>query len=353
MQLPESIHQAASHPTSGGAPAVSRQEPGEVLAEGTERIIDGQLRGYFGGYWLKLYPVPEDSLLEKQRLIAALTRRLFNHVEHGLYVPGVRLEEARNAYVNEQDGERKRVKGGMLAGALFNRAADILTKLVELQALGVEIAASDPLMRRCGQHLQEALSLGTSVRHRTGEEGIDELWGEPFKAFAFPIKEFYHSRYIKLSMTMRCIDDISEGAAPPLEVCPGMMGVGAKVTALAEAAKDYAQSLRTDAQVFDSWATLAVAREHLEAHRAKLPKRGAPTERELGREAEQLAHEVGRLLFHIARARVPMPKSAAALGVRCRALSERSASLRHQEAERHAPRSGLMETARSLPSART
>ncbi|MGC4093589.1 MAG: hypothetical protein QM756_37965 [Polyangiaceae bacterium] len=37
------------------------------------------------------------------------------------------------------------------------------------------------------------------VLHRSGEEGIDELWGEPFKAFAFPIEEFYKSRYIKIA----------------------------------------------------------------------------------------------------------------------------------------------------------
>ncbi len=45
-------------------------------------------------------------------------------------------------------------------------------------------------MRQCGEHLQESLALGKMVLHRSGEEGIDELWGEPFKAFAFPIEEF-------------------------------------------------------------------------------------------------------------------------------------------------------------------
>jgi hypothetical protein len=300
------------------------QEPSEVTTEGTQRVIAGQLRGYYGGYWIKVYPVPEDNLVEKQRLIAALTRRLFNHVEHGLYVPGLRLEEARLAFESEINSEKKRIKGGMLAGALFNRAADILTKLVELQAMGIEIAANDPLMRRCGQHLQEALSLGTSVRHRTGEEGIDELWGEPFKAFAFPIKDFYHSRYIKLSMTMRCLDDLVEGTSAALEACPGMSGVGSKIQALAEAAKDYAQSLRSDPGVFDCWSELAVTREHLNTFRAKQPKRSLAIEREISLEAEHLAKETSKLLFHIARARVPMPKSAAALCLRCISLAERA-----------------------------
>lgn len=327
MQLPSS---SSTRSTSGlvTSPAVDTLASEEIPAEGTERVLDGKLRGYFGGYWIKLYPVPENSLLEKQRLIATLTRRLFNHVEHGLYVPGERLEEARLAYESETDAAKKRIKGGMLAGALFNRAADMLTKLVELQAMGIEIAPSDPYLRRCGQHLQEALSLGTSVRHRSGEEGIDELWGEPFKVFAFPIKDFYHSRYIKLSMMMRCIDQLALGAASSLEVCPGMGGVGAKVLALAEAAKDYAESLRSDAEVFDSWSTLAVAREQLVHHRAALPKKSLAHARELAVEGEELAREVAELIFHIARARVPMPKSAGALRLRCEELSERAQKVR-------------------------
>src|SRR5438552_6371032 len=108
----------------------------DEVADGTERTIEGRLRVFYDGYWIKAYPIPSDTLLEKRRLIEVLTRRLFNHVEHGLYVPGSRLEEARRAFDAETDPARKRVKGGMLAAALFNRATDILTKLVELQALG-------------------------------------------------------------------------------------------------------------------------------------------------------------------------------------------------------------------------
>ena len=62
---------------------------------GTRRIIDQQERVYYEGYWIKTYPVPGDCLAAKKNLIEALTRRLFNHTEHGLNVPGVRLQEAR------------------------------------------------------------------------------------------------------------------------------------------------------------------------------------------------------------------------------------------------------------------
>ena len=180
------------------------------IATGTQQTIDGQRRVYYDGYWIKAYDVPADTLTAKKRLIEALTRRLFNHVEHGVNIPGTRLDEARCAFDAESDPPRKRVKGAMLAGALFNRAADVFTKVVEVQTLGIEIRSDNALMRQCGEYLQEALELGRMVLHRSGEEGIDELWGEPFKAFAFPIEEFYKSRYIKIAQTMRTIDLIAD-----------------------------------------------------------------------------------------------------------------------------------------------
>src|SRR5215472_5363624 len=70
----------------------------ESILPGTKQIIDRRLRVYYFGYWVKAYEVPADTLLAKKRLIEALTRRLFNHVEHGLNVPGIRLDEARRAF---------------------------------------------------------------------------------------------------------------------------------------------------------------------------------------------------------------------------------------------------------------
>ena len=56
----------------------------EPIPEGTVAIIDGVRRILYDGYWLKAYEPPADSLDAKKRLIQALTRRLFNHVEHGI-----------------------------------------------------------------------------------------------------------------------------------------------------------------------------------------------------------------------------------------------------------------------------
>jgi hypothetical protein len=188
------------------------------IAEGAKRAIDGIWRVFYGGYWIKAYEAPADTLTAKKRLIEALTRRLFNHVEHGLNIPGARLEEARRSFQGEADPAKRRVKGAMLAGALFNRAADVFTKAVELQTLGVDIQSENALVRQCGEHLQEALTLGKMVLHSSGEEGIDELWGEPFKAFVFPIEDFYRSRYVKIGMTFRDIDRITD------ELCASIAG---------------------------------------------------------------------------------------------------------------------------------
>src|SRR5690349_9141618 len=77
---------------------------------GEKRLIDGKWRVYYYGYWIRAYDAPADSLLAKKQLIHALTRRLFNHVEHGVNIPGERLGEARRAFETETCAERKRVK---------------------------------------------------------------------------------------------------------------------------------------------------------------------------------------------------------------------------------------------------
>jgi hypothetical protein len=293
----------------------------EILS-GTERVIDGRLRVYYDGYWIKAYDVPADTLLAKKKLIEALTRRLFNHVEHGLNVPGARLNEARHAYESEKDAARKRVKGAMLAGALFNRAADIFTKLVEIQALGVEIQPDNALMRECGRHLQEALTLGKLVMHRSGEEGIDELWGEPFKAFCFPIEEFYKSRYTKIAQTMREIDRICSELVATFAELPAFEGLEPLVRSFAEAAKAKCETLRTDADIFEIWTSFAVCAEQLAAFEPRpLPPVDASQQRAIAL-GLQLIGQAHKLIFSITRARVPMPKSAAEFSQRCEQYRE-------------------------------
>jgi hypothetical protein len=280
-----------------------------AIPNGTRRLVEGVARVHYDGYWIKAYPTPADSLLIKRQLIEALTRRLFNHVEHGINVPGPRLEEARRAYDLEQDPRRKRVKGAMLAGALFNRVTDVFTKLVELQAHGVRINDDDELMRQCGAHLEEALALGKLVLHRSGEEGIDELWGEPFKAFAFPIEAFYQSRYAKIAHTMRAIDTIADELVATFEAIPMFAGIAPRVRAFAAAAKVKCETLRTEADIFDIWTSFVVSAEALVEFLPRLSAGASVVEQRWGTDGMALVRQGRDLISDMVRARVAMPKS--------------------------------------------
>lgn len=288
---------------------------GNVTELGTHQVIEGVRRVYFHGYWIKAYDVPEDTLLTKKRLIVALTRRLFNHVEHGLNVPGTRLDEARASFDQELDPATKRVKGAMLAGALFNRATDIFNNLVEVQAMGVVIEPDNALMRVCGEHLQEALSLGKMVRHRSGDEGIDELWGEPLKAFLLPVHDFYRSRYIKISQTMAAIDSVCTELRKALDCNPRFAGIGHKIDQFGTAAKVKSETLRTDSATFDVSANFVVSKEALAAFEPHLNVEEDETR--LAEQGRSLLRDGLALVSYICRARVPMPTSTARYIDRC------------------------------------
>lgn len=292
--------------------------PADRPPEGTRRVIDGLERVFYDGYWIKTYPVPADTLEAKKRLIEALTRRLFNHTEHGLNIPGTRLAEARQSYESETDPARKRVKGAMLAGALFNRAADIFRKLVELQACGIEILSDNPLMRECGKCLLDAMELGRNVLHRSGEEGIDELWGEPFRAFSIPLEDFYESRYIKIGQVLRDIDRISQTMIDTFSGIPAFTDIEGPVRDLVNAAKIKTETLRTDGDIFDVWARMVTAGERLadlhwhdEASASHIPFTHNLSD------GLQLIRQGRDLIFYISRARTAMPKSTREYIERC------------------------------------
>jgi len=295
---------------------------------GTKRVIDGQLRVYYYGYWVKTYPVPADTLEAKKDLIAALTRRLFNHTEHGLNVPGTRLDEARRAYEQEADPARRRIKGAMLAGALFNRATGVFAQLVEIQRLGVDIQSDNPLMRACGEHLKEALELGKLVRHRSGEEGIDELWGEPFKAFLLPLESFYESRYLKIAETMRDIDAIADTLIATFADLPAFAGIETGVAELAAAAKIKTETLRTDPDLFEVWTTFVASAERLAFFEPRLAADASARAKQEVSDALQLISEGKDLITYVTRARVPMPKSTREFVERCEKFRRACTALR-------------------------
>jgi hypothetical protein len=286
------------------------------IPNGTLRVIDGRERSYTDGYWIKTYPPPENTLQAKRGLIEALTRRLFNHTEHGLNVPGHRLAEAKQAYLDESDPGKKRVKGAMYAGAMFNRATDIFTRLVDLQAAGVEISSSNDLMRECGNCLKEALSLCSLVLHRSGEEGIDELWGEPFRAFSVPLADFYATRYVKMAQAMRDIDTIAEAMIRTFDT-PMFPGIEPTILDFARVARIKVETLRTDREIFDIWAEMVTAGERLANFRPILKDPDSVREQRVSSFGTQLICNGRDLIFHITRARVTMPKSTREFVERC------------------------------------
>lgn len=285
-------------------------------AEGCRRNFDQVERVYYEGYWIKTYPVPVDTLQAKKLLIEALTRRLFNHTEHGLNVPGWRLNDARASHQVETDPAKRRVKAAMLAGAMFNRAADIFRKLVELQAEGIEIRSDDVLMRECGQCLLDAMELGHCVKHRSGEEGIDELWGEPFRAFTIPIEDYYESRYIKISQAMRDIDRIARAVEATFAHIPAFSTLPALFKAFTQAAKIKTETMRTDADIFDVWSDMVSAAEKVTEYTVDTSSAETSVKHNIN-EGLQLLRNGRDLVFHIARARTSMPKSTREYSERC------------------------------------
>lgn len=289
--------------------------------EGSRRLIDHAERVFYSGYWVKTYPVPADSLQAKRNLIEALTRRLFNHTEYGLNVPGARLKEARASFEAETDPACRRVKGGMLAGALFNRATDIFRRLVELQAEGIEIREDYPLVRECGHCLIEAMDLGRMVLHRSGEEGLEELWGEPFRAFSIPVEAFYESRYIKISQCMGDIDTIAAAMVTNFGQIPVFAQIERSILEFTTAARIKTETLHTDPNVFDVWARFVTTGERLANFAPTMPESGET--RMAGRRSHSISDGLelirrGRnLIFYIARARTPMPKSTREYIERC------------------------------------
>ncbi|HQT81123.1 MAG: hypothetical protein B7Z60_02865 [Ferrovum sp. 37-45-19] len=281
----------------------------EATLPGSRRMIKGEERVFYDGYWIKYYAPPADTLTAKKQLITALTRRLFNHVEHGINIPGSKLNDARSCYEEETDPNLKRVKGAMLAGSLFNRATDIITKLVEIQALGVEISSDNGLLRECGRCLQEALGLGRLVLHRSGEEGIDELWGEPLHAFSIPVEAFYESRYIKIASTMRDVDRIGQALTKTFMSERAYDGIQPLIEAVNKTAHLKVETLQTDNAIFTVWPNFVVASERLLAFRPQAKDNASLEYNRLQDEGVRLISQGQSIISDIIRARTPMPKT--------------------------------------------
>ena len=286
------------------------------LSNGIIKKVDGKRRVHYDGYWIRYYDPPEDGLGPRKALIDSLTRRLFHHTEAGINTPGEKLELARDAFEREQDPARKRVNAAMLAGALFNRATDIFNSVVDLAAKGVEISSDNELMRQCERYFEEALQLGKQVKHYSGHEGIDEMWGEPFKAFVLPTAAFYESRYLKIAQSMRDIDSIATEMASMARLRPDFAACEALIVEFAKAAKQECEVMRRDPDSFQIWPAYVAAGEALLAFEPEQCSRDND-------DIRRIIHEGKQLLGYISGARVPMPKSTAEFINHCERLKRR------------------------------
>ena len=288
----------------------------EEIVNGTVRKMDGEDRVYYDGYWIRYYDMP-DSLSYKKQLIDQLTRRVFHHTEPGINTPSDRLNEVRTAYEAEEDPYRKRVLAAMLAGAMLNRGSDILTHMVELEEMGVRVSPDNELIKKCGRCFMGALEYGKYIRPATGREGLDELWGEPFKVFTMPVKQFLASRYIKIAQTMHEIDAISSKLSSMFAQSPMFSHMVPTIREMGDSAKLAAETMRTDARIIEIWPRFVGASDRISATNAILPEGSIKKQYALGERGIQLIRDGASLIIIHANTRIPMPISTREFLQRC------------------------------------
>ena len=296
----------------------------QEVANATIRNVDGQERIYYDGYWIRYYDVP-NNLVYKKSLIDQLTRRVFHHVETGINTPGNKLEEVRSRYETENNSSRKRVLAAMLAGALLNRGADILTRVVELEQIGVSIKPDNELLRECGLCFMGALEYGKYIRVKHGREGLEELWGEPFRAFTTPVERFLESRYIKIAQTMHEIDQLAE-KMDAVFAKSTMFGILVKlIEELAVSGKNTMETLRSDPAIIDIWPRFVSASEQVADCKPRLDEDATRREHALGKRGIDIFHRCGTLIEDLTNYRIPMPKTTHTLIQDCDQFMEKYA----------------------------
>ncbi|MGE4659496.1 MAG: hypothetical protein AAEJ16_01775 [Arenicellales bacterium] len=279
------------------------------INNGSRKDINGRPHIFYDGYWIRYYAPPEETLASKRDLLMSLTRRTFHHTEPGINTPGSKTEAARTSYETEQDPARKRVNAAMLAGALFNRATDIFTSIVDLESEGIAVSQDNELMRECSACFEEALELGKQVRHPSGHEGIDELWGEPFNVFTHTIASYYASRYIKISQTMKAIDDIADRIETVYGRMPSFQGIGNIVREFARASRVECEMMKSDPDFFRNWPEFVTIKEQIKAFNPTPPAGISALARVQLQRGCLLLSDGADLISYMAGVRVPMPKS--------------------------------------------
>ena len=169
----------------------------------------------------------------------------------------------------------------------------------------------------CGRCFLEALELGKNIKLGDGGEGVDELWGEPFRVFSMPIDEFFKTRYIKIAQTMSEIDQIADALRKVIDQYTLFDDMEDMLLELAETAKLACETIRTDPVIFDVWPRYIAAKEAYEEHMVNLLVGKKSREYLQYLDAYQLIKYGGALLIKLATLRVPIPNSVRDFSQRC------------------------------------
>jgi hypothetical protein len=194
----------------------------------------------------------------------------------------------------------------------------LFTAIVELGELGVKVSHGNELMRQCSDCFQEALILGQQVKHHSGCEGIDEVWGEPFKAFTMPVADFYESRFVKIAQGMRDIDQVASCMIDVFCSRAPFRNLEGLIVDYATAARQTAETMKKDSAIFQVWPNFVALGEALDAFKPERPEGANKMLRMRIAFGRNLIQEGRRLISYIASARVSMPKSTASYIKKCK-----------------------------------
>ena len=202
-------------------------------------------------------------------------------------------------------------------------ALGALTKVVELEEMGITVKSNNELLRECGRCFMGALEYGKQIRPLHGSEELDELWGEPFKAFTMPVDQFLETRYIKMAHAIDDIDHISKTLIELFSTEEIFTGIPEMISELAEAAKLAIETDKRDPDIIYIWPRLVAAADALHDFEPEIPEGSPHRLRNMGRRGVLLIREGTELIVDLANIRVPKPKSTEGLINRCHVFSKR------------------------------
>jgi hypothetical protein len=121
-----------------------------------------------------------------------------------------------------------------------------------------------------------------------------------------------------MGLAMHDIDRVADAMVASFRP-PMFAGIEAPIRDFARAARVKVETRRTDPEIFDVWADLVTAGERLASFEPVLSPRSDEHEQRVASFGTQLICSGRHIIFHMARARVAMPKSARVFVERCTA----------------------------------